>query len=65
MSIQQPAEKDAHNDDPHCDDASDIVEISSTIREGQNIDDGAGTVHTRWIDAAPVIDASSFQVRSC
>jgi hypothetical protein len=57
------AEEPAHNDDLHGDDASDIVEIVSMIRKGRNKDGGAGTVLTRWIGAAPVTDAPSFQVR--
>jgi hypothetical protein len=61
--IQRPAEEPAHNDDLHGDDASDIVEIVSMIRKGRNMDGDAGTVQTRWIGAAPVTDASSFQVR--
>jgi hypothetical protein len=61
--IQRPAEKAGHNDDLHGDDASDMVEIVSMIRKGRNMDGGAGTVQTRWIGAAPVTDAPSFQVR--
>jgi hypothetical protein len=61
--IQRPVEKAAHNDDLHGDDASDIVEIVPMIRKGRNMDGGAGTVQTRWIGAAPVSDAPSFQVR--
>jgi hypothetical protein len=62
--IQRPAEKAAHNDDLHGDDAPDIVETVSMIRKGRNIDGGANTVQTRWIGSAPVTDAPYFQVRN-
>ena len=46
----------------HQDESLDIPEIVSTVRKGRDQDGGAGKVLTRWTDAAPSGELSSFKV---